>query len=89
VKPKPSQDLEEYLEMNLGKACMRALAELGKRKYKYLNLSIQETALKFISIALKAENQYKSDAYRAKYSQKLEDFIKICDMSEKLNALYQ
>ena len=58
VKPKASLDVEEYLEMNIGKACMRALAELGKRKYKYINLSIQETALKFIAIALKAENKY-------------------------------
>jgi hypothetical protein len=35
---------------------MKVLSKLGKKKYKYLNLSIQETALKFISIALKADN---------------------------------
>jgi len=61
---------------------------LGKKKYKYLNLSTQETALKFISIALKADNKFRDDAYRAKYSFKLEEFIKVCEMSEKLNQLY-
>jgi hypothetical protein len=60
------------------------LSQLGKKKHKYLNLSIQETALKFLAIALKADNQYRDDAYRAKYHQKLQQFISVCEMSEKL-----
>jgi len=44
--------------------------------------------LKFIAIALKADNQYKDSVYRAKYQKKLDDFVKICEMSGKLKDLY-
>jgi len=65
------------------------LSQLGKKKHKYLNLSIQETALKFLAIALKADNQYRDDSYRAKYRQKLQEFIAACEMSEKLAMQFE
>lgn len=44
--------------------------------------------MKFLAIALKADNRYKDEAYRAKYQKKLDNFIKICEMSGQLKDLY-
>jgi adenylate/nucleoside-diphosphate kinase len=55
---------------------MRSLAQLGYRRPKYPTLSSKESALKFLSISLKATNPNKDDEYRQKYQEQLRKFIK-------------
>ena len=51
---------------------------------KYPTISYQETALKFMAIALKAGNPNKSEEYKKKYSDKLREFLKHCSYSEEI-----
>ena len=57
---------------------------LGNKRLKYPTLGYKETALKFMAISLKANNPNKDDAYRKKYTDKLNDFINQCNYAEVL-----
>jgi len=46
---------------------MKCLAQLGYRRPKYPTLGSKESALKFLSISLKANNPNKDEEYRQKY----------------------
>jgi adenylate/nucleoside-diphosphate kinase len=63
---------------------MKCLAQLGYRRPKYPTLGSKESALKFLSVSLKANNPNKDDEYRQKYSEKLNKFIKECDYSQEI-----
>lgn len=47
---------------------MKSLAQLGYRRPKFPTLGSKESALKFLSISLKANNPNKDSEYRQKYT---------------------
>lgn len=51
---------------------------------KYPTLSYQETALKFMAIALKSSNPNKSEEYRKKFAEKKKEFMKHCTYAEEV-----
>lgn len=60
-------DCSAFLEHHLSNIMMKCLAQLGYRRPKYPTLGSKESALKFLSISLKANNPNKDDEYRQKY----------------------
>lgn len=74
-------DCSAFLEHHLSNIMMKCLARLGYRRPKYPTLGSKESALKFLSISLKANNPNKDDEYRQKYSEKLDRFLKECNYS--------
>lgn len=77
-------DCSAFLEHHLSNIMMKCLAQLGYRRPKYPTLGSKESALKFLSISLKANNPNKDDEYRQKYSEKLNKFIKECNYSQEI-----
>lgn len=60
-------DCTAFLEHHLSNILMKSLAQLGYRRPKFPTLNSKESALKFLSISLKANNPNKDDEYRQKY----------------------
>jgi adenylate/nucleoside-diphosphate kinase len=54
-------DCSAFLEHHLSNIMMKCLAQLGYRRPKYPTLGSKESALKFLSISLKANNPNKDD----------------------------
>ncbi len=77
-------DCSAFLEHHLSNILMKCLAQLGYRRPKYPTLGSKESALKFLSISLKANNPNKDDQYRQKYSEKLNNFIKQSTYSQEI-----
>lgn len=77
-------DCTAFLEHHLSNIMMRSLAQLGYRRPKYPTLGSKESALKFLSISLKANNPNKDDEYRQKYREHLNRFIKECNYSQEI-----
>lgn len=77
-------DCTAFLEHHLSNIMMKCLAQLGYRRPKYPTLGSKESALKFLSVSLKANNPNKDEEYRQKYKEMLKKFIKESNYSQEI-----
>lgn len=78
-----------YLEHHLGSIVMKVLAQLGYKRLKYPTLNCKDTALKFIAISLKALNPNVKEELRQKYRERLQKFMRHCQLAEEIHEEQQ
>eukprot|EP00003_Mantamonas_plastica_P000708 TRINITY_DN1054_c0_g2_i3.p1 TRINITY_DN1054_c0_g2~~TRINITY_DN1054_c0_g2_i3.p1 ORF type:complete len:1599 (+),score=647.91 TRINITY_DN1054_c0_g2_i3:968-5764(+) len=74
-----------YLEQAVANAVIQALTDVGKIRPKYPFLSVEESALKYIALNLKANNPNYKPFVREKYQQLLQEFIEKCSLVNYLS----
>lgn len=79
-----AEDSVAFLEEALGSAVSRALLEVSAKRLKHPQLSVKESALKMAALFLKANNPGSTAFERAKYGQRLRDFIGRCELPVNL-----
>jgi len=73
-----------YMEEHVGLTISKALLEVGSVRLLYPTIHTQESALKYLSLYLKANNQRTTNYQRDKYRRKMQDFKQDCELEEAL-----
>ena len=75
------------VEQSLSEALQRALVALGNTGRIRHPSTVENTAIKFLSLHLKANNPHGKPRLKKIYSQKLEQFIEECQIGDKIKEL--
>ena len=76
------------VEQSLSEALQRALVALGNTgRIRHPSTTVENTAIKFLSLHLKANNPHGKPRLKKIYSQKLEQFIEECQIGDKIKEL--
>jgi adenylate/nucleoside-diphosphate kinase len=73
-----------YMEEHVGLTISKALLEVGSVRLLYPTIHTHESALKYLALYLKANNQRTTNYQRDKYKRKMQEFRKDCELEEAL-----
>ena len=79
-KDYPSLGIVEYLDEATAKIVTRALVELNKVRPKYPYLTKKESALKFLSLFIRANHEDFKEERRKRCQRDYEEFLSRCDL---------
>ena len=83
------EDSISFMEQALGSIVTKALREVSDNRLKYPTLSLKETMLKCFALYLKIENPANTEYMKNKYTEKMKEFIKKCELPEEIYDLAQ
>ena len=76
------------VEQSLSDALQRALVALGNTgRIKHPSTTVENTAIKYLSLYLKANNPHANPRIAKKYRQKLEQFVDECRVGDRIKKL--